>query len=82
LALALRNLNGWLTKSKSQKLYLHHSGRNHFVRNNFALAGAGGLFCGMAWRIHDSVIRGVRIDNRLKGRVARAGLGWTALASR
>lgn len=44
----------------------YHSALNHSVRNRFALAGACGLFCGVAWRIHDSVIRG-EIDNRVKG---------------
>jgi len=34
--------------------------------NPFAPAGARGLFCVVAWRIHDSVIRG-EIDNRVKG---------------
>lgn len=41
-------------------------GFHHSVGNNFALAGAGGLSCGMAFRIHDSVVRG-EIDNRVKG---------------
>jgi hypothetical protein len=48
------------------KQYFHHSALNRSVINNFALTGAGGLFCGMAFRIHDSVVRG-EIDNRVKG---------------
>jgi hypothetical protein len=46
----------------------HQNLQNHeySVRNHFAFAGAGGLFCVVAWRIHDSVIRG-EIDNRTKG---------------
>ena len=48
------------------------------ARNPFAPAGTHGLFCVVAWRIHDSVIRG-EIDNRVKG-IVRGKLWLDGLA--